>query len=153
MGFITEFGNITYAEAKMRIEKGIKVLKKYNGNKAPITFIPPFNLISDEARRAAEDLSIKIISSIGGSLYDYHTKTYNFDNKRIIPVESIVSDCENTFATTSVCVIMIHPQDYSNSKKKLDEELYNDYYIGLLEALQKKNVKFATFEQIYSASP
>lgn len=152
LGFMTEFGEITYADAKEKIAKGIKELKKYNGNTAPVTFIPPFNLMSNDAKIAAADLSIKIISSIGSWTYDYHTTTFNFDQKRVIPVGAIVSDCEKSFEESSICVIMIHPQDYTNSEKKLDEELYRDYYIHLLEELQKKNVKFATFKQIYSSS-
>jgi predicted deacetylase len=150
--YVTEFWEISREEAKERFLSGITVLKKYNNNnKAPITFIPPFNLISNEARGASLESWIKVISSIWAWFYDYHASTYNFDNKRLIRVENIVSDCEKSFETSPVCVIMVHPQDYSNSKKELDEELYHDYYVRLLDELKKRNVKFATFEQIYWA--
>ncbi len=147
----TEFWDIKRDEAKVRFASGITVLKKYNNNKAPITFIPPFNLISNEARGVSLESGIKVISSIWAWFYDYHASTYNFDNKRLIRVESIIADCEKSFQTSPVCVIMIHPQDYSNSKKELDEELYHKYYIHLLDELKKQNVKFATFEQLYLA--
>lgn len=149
--YVTEFWQISFEKAKQRIGSGIMELQRYNGKKAPITFIPPFNDISGPARAAAEELWIQVVSSIGSGLYDYHSTTYNFDKKRIVPVEMIIEECQKTFSTQSICVIMMHPQDYSNEEKQLDEKLYHDYYIGLLEFLKKSNVKFATFEQLKQA--
>lgn len=149
--FDTEFWNIWYESAKQRIGSGILVAKKFTKNKIPTTFIPPYNLMSNRAQDAAHDLWIKIISSIWDGIYDYHTTTYNFDKKRIVPVQTIVKECNKVFLEKNICVVMMHPQDYSNKEKKLDEWLYHNYYIHLLEELQKQNVKFATFEEIEMA--
>lgn len=150
--FETEFWNISYKDAKERIGSGIDLLKKYNNGKAPHTFVPPYNLISTWAIRAARELWIKVISSIGTGTYDYHTTTYNFDKRRIVPVAAILDDCNIIFETNPICVIMMHPQDYSKDENKLDEWLYRNYYVHLLEELQKNNIQFATFEELKSAN-
>ena len=44
---------------------------------------------------------------------------------------------------------MMHPQDYANSDKALDETAYQDYYLAMLESLAKdENVVFVTFENL-----
>ena len=97
------------------------MLKKYRNNTSPTTFIPPFNVMSDTSRKAAKDLSIQVISSIGTGVYDYHTTTSNFDEKRILPVQTILRECNKAFLEKNICVIMMHPQDYATKEKTLDE--------------------------------
>lgn len=52
--YITEFGNISYPDARSRIDMGKQVLERLSGR--PImSFIPPFNIPSTEAKRAISD--------------------------------------------------------------------------------------------------
>lgn len=52
--YITEFGNISYSDARDRIDIAKRVLESLRGR--PITtFIPPFNITSAEAARAISD--------------------------------------------------------------------------------------------------
>lgn len=43
---------------------------------------------------------------------------------------------------------MMHPQDYANSQKILDETLYNNYYLGMLERFSELGVVFVTFDDL-----
>ncbi len=144
----TEFWDASYDEARNRIHMGKEILEPLSG-KPIISFIPPFNIVSAEAVRAAKDEWIEVTSSIWTGVYDYHSTTYNFDKKRIVPVTEVLKSCENAFIKNGLCVIMMHPQDYANSDKTLDEDAYRDYYLAMLASLAKdENVVFVTFENL-----
>ncbi len=145
--YITEFGNISYLDARSRIDMGKQVLEGVSG-RSIMSFIPPFNITSAEAKRAISDAWIHILSTIGTWSYDYHSTTYNFDKKRIIPATEILSSCENLFSRNGVCVIMMHPQDYANTDETMDVEFYNKYYIAMLKNLSEMGVVFVTFEDL-----
>ncbi len=144
----TEFWNISYEEARNRINKGKEVLLPLSGRPI-LSFIPPFNVVSADAIRAIKDEWIGVTSSIWNGLYDYHSTTYNFDKKRMVPVTEVLQNCEDAFIKNGLCVVMMHPQDYSNSDKTLDQTAYRDYYLTLLESLTKdENIVFVTFENL-----
>jgi hypothetical protein len=67
-------------------------------------------------------------------------------------VQTVVRECKKAFAEESICVIMMHPQDYANKEKKLDEWLYKNYYIHLLDELKNEGVKFTTFERLIGST-
>lgn len=52
--YITEFGNISYLDARSRIDMGKQVLEGVSG-RSIMSFIPPFNITSAEAKRAISD--------------------------------------------------------------------------------------------------
>jgi predicted deacetylase len=145
--YITEFGDSTYAEARRRIQLGREILQPLS-DEPLTTFIPPFNLISQEALDGIMDEGIKINSALWTWAYDYHSTTYNFDQKRIVTVEEVIKNCEWAFVQNGLCVIMMHPQDYAKPDKTLDTELYNKYYLELLGNLSKMDVVFVTFRDI-----
>lgn len=145
--YATEFWDIDYERARERIEMWKKVLEPLS-NRPITTFIPPFNIASADAIRAISDAWIQIYSAIGTGAYDYHSTTYNFDKKRIVPVDELIENCEDAFEKYKLCVIMMHPQDYANSQKTLDETLYNNYYLGMLERFSELGVVFVTFDDL-----
>lgn len=146
--YITEFWDAEYLDARNRVSMWKEYLQPLTNNKKIVSFIPPFNIISDEALRGVYDEWIKITSALWDWIYDYHSSTYNFDEKRIVQVNEILSNCDDAFVTFWLCVIMIHPQDYARPDKTLDTDLYNEYYIEMLDSLVKRNVVFVTFSDI-----
>jgi Uncharacterized protein conserved in bacteria (DUF2334) len=145
--YITEFGNISYVEARRRIAMAKEVLEPLSG-KPITTFIPPFNIASPGAVGAIRDEWIRVLSSIGTWVYDYHSTTYNFDKKRIVPATEILTNCAGSFAEKEPCVIMMHPQDYANIDKTIDEDPYNAHYIALLKYFSDMGVVFVTFDDL-----
>ncbi len=146
--YLTEFWNIDFAEAHDRIIMAKEVLERLSG-KPIMTFIPPFNIASKDAVQAIFAAGIQVISSIWTGAYDYHSSTYNFDKKRIVPVSQVLQSCEDVFSKNWLCVIMMHPQDFANSDKTLDQTAYNDNYLAMLQTLTKDpDVTFVTFESL-----
>ena len=145
--YITEFWNIDYDNARKRVRMGLESLQPLT-QKPIISFIPPYNIISTEGLRGIYDEWIQINSSLWFGPYDYHSSTYNFDQKRIVDIDEVVSNCKTAFDTIWLCVIMMHPQDYSWADKIIDEDLYKTYYIEMLNRLTDMGVVFVTFRDV-----
>lgn len=43
---------------------------------------------------------------------------------------------------------MMHPQDYTNADKTIDENSYDKYYIAMLKYFSEMGVVFVTFEDL-----
>ena len=145
--YITEFGNIDYTDARDRINMAKQVFESISDS--PITsFIPPYNIVSAEARRAISDAWIRVISAIGTWAYDYHSVTYNFDHKRVISAVEILNNCEDSFRHNEACVVMMHPQDYANPDNTINDLTYNTHYIAMLQHFLDVGVVFVTFDDL-----
>jgi hypothetical protein len=46
------------------------------------------------------------------------------------------------------CVIMMHPQDYANADKTIDETIYTEHYLAMLQYFSTMGVVFVTFEDL-----
>ncbi|MDD5083660.1 MAG: DUF2334 domain-containing protein [Candidatus Moranbacteria bacterium] len=145
--YLTEFGQIGYDDAIRRIDLGKKALSLIS-NKPLTTFIPPFNLISDEGKRAVRDEGFSVNSSEGKNLFDYVTSPYDFATQQMIPIKGVVDTCEKIFAVGRPCVIMLHPQEYADENGNLDMQKYTENYEVLLKTLVDNDVTFTTFEDI-----
>jgi len=141
-----EFEALSEAQAKIRIEKGIAVLKQYTPN--IYSFIPPGNDISDGSLKALADLGIPNVTGSQDTVNYRMTATYDFDHSKSISVSENIADCKKAFADGKVCVIIIHPQDYQTNGV-LDATKYKNY-ISLLDTLNSLNVQTITFRDIPS---
>lgn len=43
---------------------------------------------------------------------------------------------------------MLHPQDYANSEKNIDEDSYNTHYLAMLKYFSDMGVIFVTFDDL-----
>ncbi len=145
-----EFLDLSFDESVERMKKGLKILSVLT-DEPIITWIPPENDESDEAVKAAKSLGMKIVSSEGEEEWDYDTTTFVYgDVNKLIKPEQNVAECAEIFKTEDVCIIMLHPQNYDNDyvdeESKKDNNLYNDYYLQLLDQLQAAGYHFARFK-------
>lgn len=145
--YTTEFGNIDYDDARRRINLGREGLESISGRKLT-SFIPPYNVISEEGRRALRDEHFLVNSSEGKEFFDYTASPYDFVTDQVIPVSDVMQKCNAAFAKGSHCIIMLHPQEYADAEGNLDKQKYVDNYIDLLKKLSDAGVTFATFEDI-----
>jgi hypothetical protein len=110
-------------------------------------------MISSAGREAAKASGIDIISSVGTGVFDYGGATFNYETKQLIDADKVVEDCDRQFTRYPFCVVMLHPQDYTDTRGELLEDVYSDYYLALLAKLKEKNVSFATFAEIQQLFP
>ena len=140
-----EFYGVDKATATSDFNRGEVILENLAKEKIT-TFIPPLNSISDDAREAIVEAGIRIISSEGMNKFDYGATSFNFLTSTANSPETILRDCKTRVAQTSLCVVMIHPQDFT-TKNALDPVKYA-MYLDILDSLQAANYTFVRFKDL-----
>ncbi len=137
-----EFHSISADEARIRLRKAIAEIGTVIDT--PIrSFIPPQNQISAEAKRVLPEFGITHLSSEGNDMYDYDAKTWGG-----ISAIEVIETCEQRFAKgDQLCVIMLHPQEFSDEHMHVDEEKYHEY-TKLLELLGEIDVSVVRFSDV-----
>jgi predicted deacetylase len=130
------------ATAAAALKQGMVILENLTGAKITV-FIPPLNKISFEAQEALTEGGIRIVSSEGSSKFDYAVSTFNYSENSLNSTESILRDCETRAARTSLCIVMMHPQDFVTDNK-LDVSKYS-LYLDTLESLKSAGFTFVRF--------
>jgi peptidoglycan/xylan/chitin deacetylase (PgdA/CDA1 family) len=157
-----EYKYLSEEEAYKTTNIGLSEIVNVTG-RYPVTFIPPNNIINgSNTTNALSSLGFKIISGDVRFEYDnnimnmgFSTSTLNdsgSDDSVIEPlqhVEKIIADCLLTIEDTNICVIMMHPQDYSLDNGSADPEKINNYLIPLLDSIAN-NIKSITFSDLMS---
>jgi hypothetical protein len=133
---------------------------------SPITYIPPYNEISD-GLRAALARNFKVLSSdwdlsFNSSLIELgqNVETHVFSNRTDsqpqgdVPAWTIVSDCRSALNSTGLCVVTLHPQEFSSKLvgvRDLPAEKFGRYW-DILDGLQSLNATFRTFRELIDCS-
>jgi len=151
-----EFGNLDSIQAYILIEKGRQEIIN-NLRVVPITFIPPENEYNSDTLIALEKSGFKFISA-RDSEYSFEglvahigqdAFTADYYEKRFVPVQEVLSNCEKIFASKNLCVINIHPQDYvqDENPEKIDNEKYTEF-LNLLDEIKKSGLESLTFKDL-----
>ena len=142
-----EFAERSYEDAYLELRHGKRVLERLS--REPLTtFIPPDNQLSQGARDALLELKIPIISSEGIGRFDYGAATFDYDTDTLVPVDRIIEDCAVTVVRTRLCVVMLHPQDFTTNGS-IDETKYV-LYLDTLDRLQAHDYTFVRFKDLVS---
>ncbi|MGI0024451.1 MAG: DUF2334 domain-containing protein, partial [Nitrososphaera sp.] len=122
----------------------------------PVTFIPPENAYNENTTRVLSGLGFTVFSAVEDEYENdgymqkigYSVSTSSHSNEVtgdiLISIEEIIQGCDESLGEKGVCVIMIHPQDYSKEDGSIDETRYAKF-IGLLDGLVAENLSFTTF--------
>jgi|SRR3989344_3315083 len=161
----SEFQSLSREEAAYRLQKGKDDLIKYIGI-VPVSFVPPENEFSDGTVDALADTGFRVLAAgdsiaikqyfeIGEKvLYlGKTTQTYNFDNKKFIPADQVLEECNASLDETGLCVIMIHPQDYLTADRTQIDEVRYDEFIKMLDGLENLNASFKNFKDVANCTP
>lgn len=141
-----EFASLNGAESLVRIQAGLRELERITSSRIT-TFIPPRNQLSEDARKVVIDFGMDIISSEGDGYFDYDASTWDFNVNEPTSAESVIEDCEGVFSEgKQVCVIMLHPQDFS-SGNVVDQDRYEEY-TELLDYLYEENISVLRFSDL-----
>ncbi len=141
-----EFGELTKEEARARIIPGITMLQKI-ATEPVVTWIPPLNIHSKGTEEALRELGFVYLSTEGKGTHDYDTSTFEYDGNALVPPDVVVSDCEKAFLVDDHCVIMLHPQDFTDGPVH-NEMKYKTYYLDLIDALKALNVTFVEMRDL-----
>jgi predicted deacetylase len=141
-----EFADLSYAEASALLKSGTSALKKV-GVVPSATFIPPTNLISDQATIAVHDSGFRIISANNADSYGFDVDLRH-DIESNATTTTRASCMERWELQDSLCVVMMHPQDLSTTGGSLDPEKFARYIDFLDEVAADPTVSVVTFEEL-----
>lgn len=145
---VGEFAQISEDEAISKLRHARKELAGITQYEIK-TFIPPQNMLSIGARNALKKESFNIISSHDEGQYDIDTGTYEFETRSFIQPETTINECLNTFDKgDDLCVVMVHPQDFSNNDGVLNNERYSRYLL-LLDYFDIIDASIVTFDEYF----
>lgn len=149
-----EFGRLNYEDATERINLGRDLIIRLFGE-VPINFIPPYNVDSEGTIKALEDLDFKTFS--GNILeYDfepdfvkagYTATTYYYSEDRFVYAEEVLENCKESLDGNGVCVIMFHPQDFTEEGKIVDWKYAE--YVKVLDGLKDLDAQVVNFRQAF----
>lgn len=121
----------------------------------PITYIPPYNANGQNSTKVLKSLEFKIFSSEPSFLFDGNminvgldTQTKVGSTKDLFPIDYIIDNCKSSLEQKNICVITIHPQDYTeHDNRTLDIEKYNMFMI-MIDKLKQLNATSTTFKDL-----
>lgn len=143
---IPEFGELDSAAARQRLQDGLAVLSVIT-DQPIVTWIPPLNIHSTGTQEVLNELGLTRWSTEGEAHWDYDSSTFSYDTHTLIPTDETIAGCVETFETSDVCIIMLHPQDFTTNDWH-DAEKYDQYYLDLLDRLYGMGYSFGTFESV-----
>lgn len=127
----------------------------------PVTYISPFNKISEKTRDIISKY-FRVISGEEGILKEgekiaeigYTVETYDYSRNQTVPTEQIIEECKLSLDKTNLCVIKIHPQKYAvniNNPVDLSPKKLQEFKL-MLDKLRELNAMFSTFKDIVTCS-
>lgn len=144
-----EFANLNDGEARIRLTEALQELATFTTTPI-VSFIPPENRLSTSSRLVLPEFGLRYLSSEGTGPYDYHAASWDFMTQHYLPARTTITDCVRRYqAGETLCVIMLHPQDYAQADGSIDPDLLNDYR-QLLDWLQSFAVGVVTFRDLDS---
>jgi len=143
---IAEFEQLSYSQAYNRLSRGLDELRVLK-DKRIRTWIPPLNRHSTGTQEALNELGLDRWSTEGVNTWDYDASTYSYDTNSLNSTDDVLEGCEVTFAESDVCIIMLHPQDFTTNDFH-DAEKYDGYYLDLLDRLFAAGYSFGTFRDL-----
>lgn len=145
---IAEFEDLSKEDATHRLEHGLQELALVSDE--PVrTWIPPLNRHSSGTQEALQDLGVTRFSTEGTAKWDYDAATFSYDVNALTPTDKVLADCEASFEESDVCIIMMHPQDFTTDNWH-DAAKYDAHYLDLIDRLYGKGYSFGTFESVAS---
>ncbi len=109
------------------------------------TFIPPQNKISQSALAVMPEYGVSYVSSEGAGPYDYDASTWNYVTGEFVKSKDVIEKCDAVFASgDTLCVIMLHPQDFSLADQNLNQAHYREY-LWLLGEIKRRDVSVVRF--------
>jgi len=142
---IPEFANLSEDQALEKIVMGRSTLEPIAGEPL-VTFVPPNNEYSEGTKNALVKSGFYIVSSEGQGYFDWTAETYDFLNEHLVSPEKAVADCQAGMDKKGLCVLMVHPQDFT-SRGEFDQDKYNNL-IEILDELEKLDVMFVTAKDL-----
>ncbi len=142
-----EFAHLDKIETQQRLALAKEEIAKIATSESYV-FIPPQNELSAAARTTLGEEGFSVISSEGTGYYDYDAASWSFKNKSFISASQTILDCITTFNEgDDLCVIMLHPQDYTKDDQTIDESLYNEYK-KILSYLNTEDISVVTYAEV-----
>lgn len=145
-GNTPEFGELTKDEARARIIPGMETLSHLTLEPV-VTWIPPLNVHSKGTDDALHELGFTYLSTEGKGVYDYDSATFRYGTNVLVGPEMVMEECENAFQVDGHCIVMIHPQDFTDGPVH-NETKYKTYYLDLIEAFKAQNVTFVRMRDL-----
>ncbi len=143
-----EFEHLSYRAASKRLALADEAITNLVPHYEPVSFIPPQNKLSPAAERSLYEAGIHVVSTEGQKHFDYDAAAWNYNEERFVPTNEIMAQCDATFARgDDLCVIMLHPQDYTSGGERRARGKYHEYRMLLSTLAEREDVAVMTFAQ------
>lgn len=135
--------------------EGNKIIQENIGVQ-PITYIPPYNTVDASSLSWIEE-HFKIISSGESNLKEGEIASigqtisnYYYTSSEEVDMNKIISSCKASLDLFNVCVITLHPQEYSTNINNPDDvsEEKMERLNYMISELKKLNASSSTFRDI-----
>lgn len=151
---IDEYLNLNESEAHDSILSGTDTIINLLKVK-PVTFIPPYNTYNNNTTIALSKLNFSIISGERDEYgyinnvasFGFNTKTKNSTDNELIPVDTILNECNKSLQEKNICVVMIHPQDYADSNGNMNNTKYIEF-VKMLSGLKSLGAKSINYKDL-----
>jgi|GEM_PF-2917417 len=143
-----EFELLEQEAAFLRLTQGLEELQVVTDSDI-VTWIPPLNRHSTGTQAALTELGVTRWSTEGEATWDYDAATFTYGANVLTPTDQVLADCASSFDTSDVCIIMLHPQDFTTNNYH-DEAKYSVHYVDLLDQLLASGYGFGTFVSVAS---
>jgi hypothetical protein len=94
----------------------------------PVTYIPPYNLVTDESIRYIGS-QFKIIARDKGYFKEadthveigWNAEVYDYSMNASLTPQTVLQDCNQSISLTNLCVLVVHPIEFENGCCDMDE--------------------------------
>jgi hypothetical protein len=100
--FISEFSEISFGDALTRLQKAKEILSSHT-DEPIITFIPPYNLISEEWVLAVKQIWLKVISSIWTWAFDAQLGENRHEARSVFSKAKVLEGCKYSLDNEGIC--------------------------------------------------
>ena len=141
-----EFELLEKEAALLRLSHGLEELR-FVTDKDVNTWIPPLNRHSTGTQEALTELGVTRWSTEGKATWDYDASTFSYTTNALADTDQVIADCVTAFEDGDVCIVMLHPQDFTTDNYH-DEAKYQVHYLDMIDRLLAKGYGFGTFEDV-----
>jgi len=102
------------------------------------------NSTNDDPINIINSTDIQLVGNVASIGYNVRTSAQD----QLIPIRNVLKNCKVSLDERNICVILIHPQDYSMEDEWAIDDIKHAEFVSLLDELKKLNAKSITFKDL-----
>jgi hypothetical protein len=79
--------------------------------------------------------------------HDYDAATFEYGENTLVSPDTVVDACKRAFEADNHCVVMLHPQDFTDGPVH-NAEKYESHFLALIRSLKALDVTFVQMRDL-----